>query len=178
MLKPVCLWVPTKVPGPGRLHLECWDWDRVGKDDFIGQTSIDLEDRFFSNTWRGLGASEHVQPARGIPLGCWDPSTTCRSPGLQSFYISVEQISRVKFENPSGKGSSHNVCCGSKIWWGGGVQRRGKWGGDCDRRVLIQCFIKQPLRRLRSSKHAPFLRKTFNMWIGSSRGPKVGASSM
>ena len=35
--------IETTVPGPGVLTIECWDWDRVGKDDLIGTTSVDIE---------------------------------------------------------------------------------------------------------------------------------------
>ena len=41
------------LPGPSQLKIEVWDWDGIG-DDFIGQTVIDIEDRWYSKNWRDM----------------------------------------------------------------------------------------------------------------------------
>ncbi|OMJ83746.1 hypothetical protein SteCoe_15288 [Stentor coeruleus] len=44
----------TVLPGASRLKIQVWDKDDLFKDDKIGETIIDLEDRYFSNKWRRL----------------------------------------------------------------------------------------------------------------------------
>lgn len=44
----------TTLPGPSQLEIGVWDYDLVG-DDFIGATTIDLEDRWFHRDWQRLG---------------------------------------------------------------------------------------------------------------------------
>jgi hypothetical protein len=44
----------TTLPGASRLKIQIWDRDNLVKDDKIGETIIDLEDRYFSNSWRRL----------------------------------------------------------------------------------------------------------------------------
>ena len=44
---------PARLPGPSVLRLELYDEDRF-KDDLIGRTEIDLEDRYFNEGWRAL----------------------------------------------------------------------------------------------------------------------------
>eukprot|EP00490_Sorites_sp_Unknown_P025991 CAMPEP_0114659606 /NCGR_PEP_ID=MMETSP0191-20121206/18200_1 /TAXON_ID=126664 /ORGANISM="Sorites sp." /LENGTH=338 /DNA_ID=CAMNT_0001885365 /DNA_START=520 /DNA_END=1537 /DNA_ORIENTATION=+ len=46
--------LPIKLPGPSKLIIEVWDYDGIG-DDFIGSTTIDIEDRYFSPNWRDYG---------------------------------------------------------------------------------------------------------------------------
>jgi hypothetical protein len=41
----------TELPGPGRLRLEVYDWDKRGGDDLVGRNVIDLEDRWFNAAW-------------------------------------------------------------------------------------------------------------------------------
>eukprot|EP01083_Nonionella_stella_P138040 420019_1 len=41
------------IPGPSMLKIEVWDFDGIG-DDLIGKTCIDIEDRWYSSTWRSL----------------------------------------------------------------------------------------------------------------------------
>jgi len=44
----------TVFPGASRLSISVYDHDTFVADDLIGKTAIDLEDRFFSRTWRNL----------------------------------------------------------------------------------------------------------------------------
>ncbi len=41
---------------PSRFNLEVgvMDWDRLGADDLVGMSKIDLENRFFSNEWKSM----------------------------------------------------------------------------------------------------------------------------
>lgn len=41
-------------PGCAPLNLAVYDWDQLFGDDLIGETSIDLEDRFFSPDWQAI----------------------------------------------------------------------------------------------------------------------------
>ncbi len=42
------------LPGSSQLQIQVWDRDFLVKDDLIGETVIDLENRFFSRRWRKL----------------------------------------------------------------------------------------------------------------------------
>lgn len=39
-------------PGAPLLNIQCYDYDDLFGDDLIGETKIDLEDRFFSIEWQ------------------------------------------------------------------------------------------------------------------------------
>jgi len=49
-----CYEINVTLPGDSELNLELWDWDQVGGDELIGRTTVDLENRQFSETWRAL----------------------------------------------------------------------------------------------------------------------------
>ena len=38
-------------PGDSTLKIEVWDYDPIFRDELIGSTQIDLEDRYFNNNW-------------------------------------------------------------------------------------------------------------------------------
>ena len=44
----------TVFPGDSTLKIEVWDYNPIFKDELIGETSIDLEDRYFNNDWQNL----------------------------------------------------------------------------------------------------------------------------
>jgi hypothetical protein len=45
----------AELPGTSQLVVEVMDKDLIGADEVIGQTTIDLEDRWFDNRWQSLG---------------------------------------------------------------------------------------------------------------------------
>lgn len=36
-------------------QIELWDWDQFSRNDLIGVTTIDLEDRWFDEKWHSYG---------------------------------------------------------------------------------------------------------------------------
>ncbi|KAL4446514.1 hypothetical protein ABPG74_001255 [Tetrahymena malaccensis] len=44
----------TCLPGDPLLKIQLWDYDELSADDFLCETVIDLEDRFYSKRWRKL----------------------------------------------------------------------------------------------------------------------------
>ena len=44
-----------ELPGVSQLQLQVYDHDFIGSDDLIGETIIDLEDRWFDKKWQELG---------------------------------------------------------------------------------------------------------------------------
>ena len=41
-------------PGCPQLKIEAWDYDLLFGDDLIGETVVDLEDRYFSSDYRSV----------------------------------------------------------------------------------------------------------------------------
>ena len=44
----------AEMPGASTLNIQVWDHDTLFSDEFIGETNIDVEDRFFSPRWKSL----------------------------------------------------------------------------------------------------------------------------
>ena len=44
----------SELPGDSSLKIEVWDYDPIFRDELIGFTKIDLEDRFFNDNWREM----------------------------------------------------------------------------------------------------------------------------
>ena len=62
------------LPGASHLNIQLWDHEDYLKDQFIGETNIDLEDRFFSRKWRSLKdypieTRKLHHPSSGLPQG-------------------------------------------------------------------------------------------------------------
>ncbi|CAE7848142.1 FER1L6, partial [Symbiodinium sp. KB8] len=55
-----CLEIKANLPGPSRLHIAAWDYDYVTFDDFIGETIVDLEDRWFDKRWQSFGLAQQT----------------------------------------------------------------------------------------------------------------------
>ena len=43
-----------ELPGSSKLRLQVMDYDNLFSDDLVGETSIDIEDRYFDNRWQAL----------------------------------------------------------------------------------------------------------------------------
>ncbi|CBN80088.1 conserved unknown protein [Ectocarpus siliculosus] len=52
------------MPGESQLKLKLYDYDRFGADELIGETVIDLEDRWFSRGWHDLESQDLVASER------------------------------------------------------------------------------------------------------------------
>lgn len=44
----------TSMPGAALLNIQVWDHNSLFSDEFIGETIVDVEDRFFSPRWNSL----------------------------------------------------------------------------------------------------------------------------
>ena len=53
-----------KLPGPSDIKIKFYDYDPIKFDEFIGETVIDVERRFFDQRWRGF--KNHPIETRGI----------------------------------------------------------------------------------------------------------------
>jgi len=68
-----------KFPGVSPLEIEAWDYDDLFGDDLIGQTTVDLDDRFFCPEWRNIRDKpieyrELYHPSTSLAQGniiCW-----------------------------------------------------------------------------------------------------------
>ena len=54
-----CKWyqyydLKIELPGSSKLRIQVMDYDHLFTDDLIGETSIDIEDRYFDNRWQAL----------------------------------------------------------------------------------------------------------------------------
>ena len=54
-----CKWykhydLKVELPGSSKLRIQVMDYNKVFSDDLIGETSIDIEDRYFDNRWQAL----------------------------------------------------------------------------------------------------------------------------
>lgn len=84
----------TIMPGASQLKLQAWDHDIIGYDDLIGQTIIDLEDRWFSKQWSQLGLgyqSEKLERLALKPLerrSLWTPLSSS-SQGTLGLWLDI-----------------------------------------------------------------------------------------
>lgn len=60
-----------KIPGESQLKIGVYDWDRFHlpgtSDTLIGETVIDLEDRYFHKSWKSLGLDSDQAATTGPP---------------------------------------------------------------------------------------------------------------
>ena len=54
-----------ELPGISQLTLQVYDHDIIGSDDLIGETTIDLEDRWFDEKWQQIGEENRHEPSGG-----------------------------------------------------------------------------------------------------------------
>lgn len=58
-----CFEIGASIPGASTLTIQIWDDDGVIGDDLIGETKIDLEERYFSKQWQ-----EYNEPSKKVPI--------------------------------------------------------------------------------------------------------------
>jgi hypothetical protein len=46
--------IKAKLPGISTLIIQIWDYDKFSRDELISETSIEIEDRYFSKQWRQM----------------------------------------------------------------------------------------------------------------------------
>jgi hypothetical protein len=63
--------LPMKIPGESQLKISVYDWDRFHLpgtgDTLIGETVVDIEDRYFHKKWKALGERSDQKPLTGPP---------------------------------------------------------------------------------------------------------------
>jgi len=67
--------LPAVLPGAGLLRIQVYDKDDFKKDDLIGETTLDIEDRWFSKKYRNLDEvpierRELYNPVSSVSQGC------------------------------------------------------------------------------------------------------------
>ncbi|KAJ3431796.1 c2 calcium-dependent membrane targeting [Anaeramoeba flamelloides] len=65
-----CYELPCTLPGNSELKIQVYDWDAVSADDLIGETVIDLENRWFNEEWVQM----NPKPIEYRTL--WNPSSS------------------------------------------------------------------------------------------------------
>lgn len=81
------------LPGASQLQIQVWDHDALVKDDLIGETFIDLENRFFSRRWRKL---DNI-PVEVRPL--YVPTSSLERGRLFMFIEIIPVKERLEIEN-------------------------------------------------------------------------------
>lgn len=56
-----CFEIEATFPQDSLLTVQIYDWDLVGSDDMVGETKIDLENRFYSRHRANCGLTEHYE---------------------------------------------------------------------------------------------------------------------
>lgn len=73
-------------PGPSTLKVKFFDYDPIGRDEFIGMTEIDLEDRFFDRRWNST--PDHPIELRDIRRDELSEST-----GNVMLWVDIDRVS-------------------------------------------------------------------------------------
>ena len=58
--------IAVSIPGASTLKIQVWDDDGIIGDDLIGETKIDLEERWFSEQWRKLNDAANITKVKEI----------------------------------------------------------------------------------------------------------------
>eukprot|EP00727_Mastigamoeba_balamuthi_P006292 m51a1_g2283 putative C-tail anchored protein (1298) ;mRNA; r:389989-394502 len=84
--------VPCLLPAQNEVTVSVWDWDRMGADDFIGLTKIDVGRRYASQGWRDMGA---LKPVENRTL--WNPTSSTPQGHLEMWVdiMTEEEAARV-----------------------------------------------------------------------------------
>jgi Ca2+-dependent lipid-binding protein len=56
-----CFEIEATFPQDSLLTIQIYDWDLVGSDDMVGETKIDLENRFYSRHRATCGLPENTK---------------------------------------------------------------------------------------------------------------------
>lgn len=106
--------IPIKMPGESQLKISVFDWDRFhmpgSSDTLIGETIIDLEDRYYQNIWKALGMNTVQANISGPPkpIEARDLTHPISSTSQGKLFLWVEILTAgearmhapVKFERP------------------------------------------------------------------------------
>jgi len=92
-----CYELPTSFPTATMLEVGIWDYKSIGKDELIGQTRIDLENRFFSKQWNQMTFKSIEYRT------LWNPSSTNPQGQLKIWIdiMTMEEASKNPPENIS-----------------------------------------------------------------------------
>ena len=61
-----CFDIPVSIPGASTLKIQVYDADGFSRDDLIGETKIDLEERYYSREWQSL--NKELDGFRKMPI--------------------------------------------------------------------------------------------------------------
>lgn len=75
----ICYPIPATLPGHSDLTVEVWDHNVMGRDEMIGRTVIDLENRIFCPSWTRMDP----KPVEHRTL--WSPSSSCPQGKVELF---------------------------------------------------------------------------------------------
>lgn len=80
------------MPGASNLKIQLWDNDLLNTDDLIGETIIDVEERFYDERWRSL-------PNRPIETRLLKPPISSTATGSMRLWIDIENVNGMKTRN-------------------------------------------------------------------------------
>lgn len=66
-----CFEIEATFPQDSLLTVQIFDWDLVGSDDMVGETRIDLENRFYSRHRATCGLSEKYEEYDLFTISCF-----------------------------------------------------------------------------------------------------------